>query len=433
MSALLCPATSDTVTGGRTLELSGYDKIRKPYPVITDDNETITIGVRTLATELTCPICLDLLNVTMTTKECLHRFCNECITMALQRGNRECPTCRKKIVSKRSLRRDENFDELISTLWADRKVYDDMQTASLGRLQVQSGFQALQKSIEAGIKAQAANRRQKVKGSYDYERRRRRPRNQGSGESTPDVEMEEENQMEMSDLEPDDDRERDRERIYDFPSDLSDDDDESESSSDVSSDSSMLSFASSDVDTDGDCEKAELAVEEAKMMIRQPPGCKAIKENIQKLFDRCQHTGIPSAMLDIGPQPKPEDLRKLKPEIELELIPSILLQRKGQFPPICALSQYLRVPSETKISQLSAYIPERCRDMMQEDGFSDAEIRKGIVWPQYFYVPTPNGRIRRLLTAETVAMAFAYCTGTTEHLLIFFDTDPLPRPHPNIT
>lgn len=39
------------------------------------------------------------------------------------------------------------------------------------------------------------------------------------------------------------------------------------------------------------------------------------------------------------------------------------------------------------VSQLCAYIPERCRDMMQEDGFSDAEIRKGIVWPRYFYVP----------------------------------------------
>ena len=43
-------------------------QIRKPYRIATDDNETITIGVRTLATELTCPICLDLLNVTMTTK-----------------------------------------------------------------------------------------------------------------------------------------------------------------------------------------------------------------------------------------------------------------------------------------------------------------------------------------------------------------------------
>lgn len=47
-------------------------------------------------------------------QECLHRFCSECITTALMRGNKECPTCRKKIVSKRSLRPDPNFDALIS-------------------------------------------------------------------------------------------------------------------------------------------------------------------------------------------------------------------------------------------------------------------------------------------------------------------------------
>lgn len=33
----------------------------------------------------------------------------------------------------------------------------------------QSNVEALQKSIEAGMKAQAANRRQRVQGSYDYE------------------------------------------------------------------------------------------------------------------------------------------------------------------------------------------------------------------------------------------------------------------------
>jgi hypothetical protein len=34
----------------------------------------------------------------------------------------------------------------------------------------------LQRSIEAGIKAQAQNRRQRIQGSYDYEKRKRRRR-----------------------------------------------------------------------------------------------------------------------------------------------------------------------------------------------------------------------------------------------------------------
>lgn len=63
-----------------------------------------------------CPICLDMLKKTMTTKECLHRFCSDCIITALRSGNKECPTCRKKLVSKRSLRPDPNFDCLISVI-----------------------------------------------------------------------------------------------------------------------------------------------------------------------------------------------------------------------------------------------------------------------------------------------------------------------------
>lgn len=40
---------------------------RVPHEPITDDTE-IRMNTRTLATELTCPICLDLLTSTMTTK-----------------------------------------------------------------------------------------------------------------------------------------------------------------------------------------------------------------------------------------------------------------------------------------------------------------------------------------------------------------------------
>lgn len=44
-----------------------------------------------------------------------------------------------------------------------------MQEAALKLFQEQSNVKALQKSIEAGMKAQAANRRMRVQGSYDYE------------------------------------------------------------------------------------------------------------------------------------------------------------------------------------------------------------------------------------------------------------------------
>lgn len=77
----------------KTWELSLYELNREPQEVIIDDTE-IKVSPRTLHSELMCPICLDLLKKTMTTKECLHRFCSECIITALRSGNKECPTCR---------------------------------------------------------------------------------------------------------------------------------------------------------------------------------------------------------------------------------------------------------------------------------------------------------------------------------------------------
>ena len=58
--------------------------------------------------ELSCPICMDVLNNALVT-ECLHRFCQECIQKHLRQlkgtGNaHECPMCREKIKSSRNLR-----------------------------------------------------------------------------------------------------------------------------------------------------------------------------------------------------------------------------------------------------------------------------------------------------------------------------------------
>ena len=78
----------------KQFELSRYELNRKPQELIQDDTE-IKVQRKALNALLMCPICLDVLRSTMTTKECLHRFCAECITTALRSGNKECPTCRK--------------------------------------------------------------------------------------------------------------------------------------------------------------------------------------------------------------------------------------------------------------------------------------------------------------------------------------------------
>ena len=92
-----------TELSGKNWDLSLYELHRTPQEAITDNKEiTISPKVRSLSlllfagvshlscqdlqSELTCPICLEMLTSTMTTKECLHRFCAECITTALRSG-----------------------------------------------------------------------------------------------------------------------------------------------------------------------------------------------------------------------------------------------------------------------------------------------------------------------------------------------------------
>uniref|UniRef100_A0A8V0X6H7 RING-type E3 ubiquitin transferase n=1 Tax=Gallus gallus TaxID=9031 RepID=A0A8V0X6H7_CHICK len=126
-----------------------------PQEAIMDGTE-IAVSPRSLHSELMCPICLDMLKNTMTTKECLHRFCSDCIVT--RAANKECPTCRKKLVSKRSLRPDPNFDALISKIYPSRDEYEAHQDRVLAKLSRLHNQQALSSSIEEGLKMQAMHR-----------------------------------------------------------------------------------------------------------------------------------------------------------------------------------------------------------------------------------------------------------------------------------
>lgn len=155
-------SSADQLGVNKTWELSLYELHRTPQEAITDDTE-IAVSPRSLHNELMCPICLDMLKKTMTTKECLHRFCSDCIITALRSGNKECPTCRKKLVSKRSLRPDPNFDLLISKIYPSRDEYEAHQTKVLEKLNKSHSQAALVQSINEGIKIQNQNRLQRIK------------------------------------------------------------------------------------------------------------------------------------------------------------------------------------------------------------------------------------------------------------------------------
>jgi len=155
-------ASVDASGANKSWELSLYELHRTPQEAITDTTE-IAVSPRSLHSELMCPICLDMLKNTMTTKECLHRFCSDCIITALRSGNKECPTCRKKLVSKRSLRPDPNFDSLIAKIYPSRDEYEAHQERVLAKLSKSHSQSALLNSIEEGMKIQSQNRPQRIR------------------------------------------------------------------------------------------------------------------------------------------------------------------------------------------------------------------------------------------------------------------------------
>lgn len=76
--------------------------------------------------------------------------------------NKECPTCRKKLVSRRSLRRDSNFDALISKIYPSRDEYEAHQRSVLERLNRLHNKEALSSSIEEGLRQQARYRSERL-------------------------------------------------------------------------------------------------------------------------------------------------------------------------------------------------------------------------------------------------------------------------------
>lgn len=77
------------------------------------------VDLDALLPELRCPICFESLKDTYTVMECLHRFCKGCIERVLRgaaQTQHSCPSCRRQLGHRRSLRKDSAYDALIAVL-----------------------------------------------------------------------------------------------------------------------------------------------------------------------------------------------------------------------------------------------------------------------------------------------------------------------------
>ncbi|GFH47112.1 hypothetical protein CTEN210_03587 [Chaetoceros tenuissimus] len=133
MDSTNCLQSSQTTTDPQNRLEATYDrnnheheKLSPSFPA-KENNDIRPVGhkskkkatINTDVHDTSCPICLEKLNDPHIVPECCHRFCKGCIEEALE-YRRECPICRGRVTSRRSLRRDEVFGKLLRLLDIER-------------------------------------------------------------------------------------------------------------------------------------------------------------------------------------------------------------------------------------------------------------------------------------------------------------------------
>lgn len=97
---------------------------------------------------------------------------------ALRAGSKKCPTCRKRLISKRCLRPDHNVDSLISLLFPNREEFNEHRNKIIESLNQSQSQDNMVKSMTEGLKVQ------KQKRSYNTKNKRRAEPTKNSSSNT---------------------------------------------------------------------------------------------------------------------------------------------------------------------------------------------------------------------------------------------------------
>ncbi len=84
----------------------------------TASNDRLKLALSTLTSlvenNFECSICLDTYSDPHVIPECLRRFCGACVKESIRKCGVECPACRARIITRRGLRKDNDFQDMVS-------------------------------------------------------------------------------------------------------------------------------------------------------------------------------------------------------------------------------------------------------------------------------------------------------------------------------
>lgn len=134
--------------------LTLFDIHREPRRASDDPAARVRVQLKVLSPEFHCSVCLSYIKNTRIVKECLHRFCNDCIEKCLRIGKRECPQCRIHIPSRRSLRADTKFDNLIKSIYGDiekLEKYEEEEVARLNTAMINRDAESRKRGLQQAV------------------------------------------------------------------------------------------------------------------------------------------------------------------------------------------------------------------------------------------------------------------------------------------
>ncbi|KAL3790862.1 hypothetical protein HJC23_004492 [Cyclotella cryptica] len=148
--------------------LTLFDIHREPRRANIDPLARVRVQLKVLSPEFHCSVCLSYIKNTRIVKECLHRFCNDCIEKCLRIGKRECPQCRIHIPSRRSLRPDVNFDNLIKSIYGDIEKLEEYEEEEIEKLnRDRNAHNAYAESRKRGVLHQVMQRNKRRNSSLE--------------------------------------------------------------------------------------------------------------------------------------------------------------------------------------------------------------------------------------------------------------------------
>ena len=169
---------SDTDGGGSAI-VEGAKPVGERRAALPSWEPPPPADAGSLERDVQCPICLDPITTAVSTP-CLHRFCAGCLERWMRLGNHDCPECRGYIKTRRALRPDKRFDEIVAMV-----ASGELKPSPFAVEAAKQRAAAAMARGELGIPEDAADRRRRRKRDRDEAYRRAPPRRRPTAPPAP--------------------------------------------------------------------------------------------------------------------------------------------------------------------------------------------------------------------------------------------------------